>query len=115
MPLTAEEKAELTNELSKAVTANMEASLKPISEAITSLQENQKTLSDSLTANARAAEATKRAEVAAKFGDVVANALSGDALDEMHKKLGSTTALGANSAETQAPTGAPDPATYLKA
>lgn len=59
----------------------------PIAERLTALETNQKALSESLTANARAAEAGKREVVAKALGQVVADALTGNALDEAHAKL----------------------------
>lgn len=106
MPLTAEEKAELTTEISRAVTANIGQSLadamKPVTESVQALQANHKELADKLTANDRAAETEKRKAVAAQFGDVIANSLSGAALDEMHAKLGSAADLAANASQQQA-------------
>lgn len=99
MPLTPEEKAELTSDISKAVTANIGQAvadaIKPVSDAVTALQANHKELADQLTANAKAEEAEKRKAVAAAHGDIVANALSGEALDAMHKSLGTAAPLGA--------------------
>ncbi|WP_202960990.1 hypothetical protein [Bordetella trematum] len=97
MPLTPEEKAELTTDISKAVTANMAQAvadaLKPVSEAVQTLQANQQALSDTLTANARAEEADKRKAVAAVHGEIVANALSGEPLDAIFKALGTAAPL----------------------
>lgn len=104
MPLTPEEKAELTSDISKAVTANIGQAvadaIKPVSDAVTALQANHKELADQLTANAKAEEAEKRKAVAAVHGDIVANALSGEALDAMHKSLGTAAPLGAGHIET---------------
>ncbi len=98
MPLTPEEKAELTSDISKAVTANIGQAvadaIKPVSDAVATLKANQDALADQLTANAKAAEADKRKAVAAAHGEIVANALSGEALDAMHKSLGSAAPLG---------------------
>lgn len=100
MPLTPEEKAELTNDVSNAVveklTANLKQTFEPMQEAITELQTNHKQLSDSLTANQRAEVAEKRAEVAKVHGEVVANALEGEALDTMYKNLGKAATLSTN-------------------
>lgn len=81
-------------ELDEALAANNKAqgeALKelfaPIAERLTALETNQKTISDSLTANSRAAEAEKRKVVAEKLGQTVADALTGNALDEAHAKL----------------------------
>ncbi|WP_338494165.1 hypothetical protein VRB23_06670 [Erwinia aphidicola] len=113
MPLTKEELDQIGNIVNSAIAANNEVSLKPITEALTGIQANQKTLSDSLTANSRAEEKTKRDAVAAVHGEIVANALSGEALEAMHKSIGAPAPLGANSATNQAPTGAPDPKSYF--
>lgn len=106
MPLTAEEKAELTTDISKAITANIGQAIadamKPVTTAVDELQANHKALADTLTANARAAEADKRKAVAAKHGDVVANALSGEALEAMFKSLGDAATLAGNSGQGQA-------------
>lgn len=101
MPLTAEEKAELTTEISKAITTNisqaMVDAIKPVSDAVAELKTNHQVLADQLTANQRAEETEKRKAVAAKHGEVVANALSGDALDAMFKSLGDAATLAGNS------------------
>ena len=114
MPLTKEELDQIGNIVSGAIAANNEASLKPINEALALIQTNQKTLSDSLTANSRAEEVTKRAAVAAVHGEIVANALAGEALDAMFKNLGEAAPLGTNSANNQTPTGAPEASTYFQ-
>lgn len=114
MPLTKEELDQIGNIVSGAIAANNEASLKPINEALALIQTNQKTLSDSLTANSRAEEVTKRAAVAAVHGEIVANALAGEALEAMFKSLGEAAPLGTNSANNQTPTGAPEASTYFQ-
>lgn len=114
MPLTKEELDQIGNIVSGAITANNEVSLKPINEALALIQTNQKTLSDSLTANSRAEEVTKRAAVAAVHGEIVANALAGEALEAMFKNLGEAAPLGTNSANNQTPTGAPEASTYFQ-
>ncbi|MCI2809382.1 hypothetical protein [Eoetvoesiella caeni] len=113
MPLTPEEKAGLVTDVGAAVAANVAEQLKPLTDAVAALQANQTALSDSLTANARAEEVEKRKAVAEKHGEVVANALSGDALEAMYKSLGTAAPLAGNSGQEQAETGAPDPATYF--
>lgn len=113
MPLTTEEKNELITEIGKGIAANVAEALKPITEKVDALQANQKTLSDTLTANSRAEESTKRAEVAKVHGEIVANALSGEALDDAFKRIGNAAPLAGNSAQTQPETGAPDPTAHL--
>lgn len=98
MPLTPEEKAELTQDISKAVAANMAEALKPITDKVDKLQANHQALADTLTANQKAEEDEKRKAVAAKYGEVVANALFSDALDAMFKSLGEPAPLAGNSA-----------------
>lgn len=113
MPLTKEEMEQIGSMIGEAVATNTEKALKPLSDKVDALQANHKTLSDTLTANSRAEEVTKRAEVAKVHGEIVANALSGEALDTMFKSLGKAAPLGTNSAQTQVETGAPDPATHF--
>lgn len=92
---TAEGELEMTpEELAAALAANntkimesVTAIVAPVATAVTELQANHKVLSDSLTANTRAAEATKRTEVAAKIGEAAAALLTGNALDEAHAAL----------------------------
>lgn len=114
MPLTTEEKQELISEIGKGLAANFAEALNPIKDAITGLQANQDKLTETLTANSRAEEKTKRDAVAKVHGDIVANALSGDALDAMFKSLGEAAPLGTNNAQQQKETGAPNPAEYFK-
>ena len=114
MPLTTEEKQELISEIGKGLAANFAEALNPIKDAITGLQANQDKLAETLTANSRAEEKTKRDAVAAVHGDIVANALSGDALEAMFKSLGEAAPLGTNSAQQQKETGAPNPDEYFK-
>lgn len=114
MPLTTEEKQELISEIGKGLAANFAEALNPIKEAITGLQANHKELSDTLTANSRAEEKTKREAVSKVHGEIVANALSGDALDAMFKSLGEAAPLGANNAQQQKETGAPAAEAHFK-
>lgn len=100
MSLTTEEKAALTKDITDAVVAQVGEvvanAIKPIDEAVQTLQTNHDALSESLTANQRAEETAKRAEVAKVHGEVVANSLSGEALDALHKNLGSAAAISTN-------------------
>ncbi|WP_370972945.1 hypothetical protein [Enterobacter hormaechei] len=114
MPLTTEEKQELISEIGKGLAANFAEALNPIKDAITGLQANQDKLNETLTANSRAEEKTKRDAVAAVHGDIVANALSGDALEAMFKSLGEAAPLGTNNAQQHKETGAPSAAEYFK-
>ncbi|HBC9089325.1 TPA: hypothetical protein KE767_004336 [Citrobacter koseri] len=114
MPLTTEEKQELISEIGKGLAANFAEALNPIKDAITGLQANQDKLTETLTANSRAEEKTKREAVAKVHGEIVANALSGEALDAMFKTIGESAPLGTNSAQQQKETGAPNPDEYFK-
>lgn len=114
MPLTPEEKQELISEIGKGLAANIAESFKPLTEKVDALQANQQQLAETLTANSRAEEKAKREAVAAKHGDIVANALSGDALDAMYKTLGEAVPLGTNNAQQQKEAGAPNPDEYFK-
>ena len=107
MPLTTEEKQELISEIGKGLAANFAEALNPIKDAITGLQANQDKLTETLTANSRAEEKAKRDAVAAVHGDIIANALSGEALDAMFKSLGEAAPLGTNNAQQHKETGAP--------
>lgn len=114
MPLTTEEKQELISEIGKGLAANFAEALNPIKDAITGLQANQDKLAETLTANSRAEEKIKREAVAKVHGEIVANALSGEALDAMFKTIGESAPLGTNSAQQQKETGAPNPDEYFK-
>lgn len=114
MPLTTEEKQELISEIGKGLAANFADALNPIKDAITGLQANQDKLTETLTANSRAEEKTKREAVAKVHGDIVANALSGEALDAMFKTIGEAAPLGTNNAQRQKEAGAPNPDEYFK-
>lgn len=105
MPLTTEEKAELVKDIGAQIAANFAETIKPLSEAVEQLQANQSELRDTLTANAKAEEAEKRKAVAAKLGEVVANSLSGEALDAAVEKLSDPAGIAPNSAanESDAP------------
>lgn len=97
-------------ELDEALAANaktqgeaLEKLFAPIAERLSKLETNQSALSESLTANARAAEADKRKVVAEKLGQATADSLTGNALDECHAKLvGSATIVGGFQANTGA-------------
>lgn len=113
MPLTTEEKQELITEIGKGLAANFAEALKPITEKVDSLQANHNQLAETLTANSRAEEKTKREAVAKVHGEIVANALSGEPLDAMFKSLGSSAPLAGNAAQSQQEAGAPDPKTHF--
>lgn len=105
MPLTPEERAEIVKDVGEAV-GNQ---LKPLSEevsslksTVTTLQENHQQLSDNLTANQRAEEAKQREAVAKVHGEVVANQLSGEALNAMYESLGKPKPIGDNGVTTNA-------------
>lgn len=118
MPITEQERADLTKDISEAVTANVATALadaiKPITEKVDAMEANIKATNDAVTANARKDEAEKREAVKAKLGEVVANALQGDALDAAYKQLGEAAPLGdGQSMQPNAETGAPDPVAYF--
>lgn len=112
MPLTSEEKAELAADITKSVAANMAEQLQPLAQRLETLETNHQQLSETLTANQRAEEATKREAVAAKFGKAVAEGLTGNALDELYKQCDSAPALAGNGRSDE-PKGAPDPNEYF--
>ncbi|EBX4799276.1 TPA: hypothetical protein ACF632_004859 [Salmonella enterica] len=114
MPLTKEELEQLGSMVSEAVATNTEKAIKPLAEKVDALQANQQQLAETLTANSRAEEKAKREAVAKVHGEIVANALSGDALDAMYKTIGESAPLGTNSAQQQKETGAPAASEYFK-
>ncbi|HID9706251.1 TPA: hypothetical protein ACXI3L_001452 [Serratia marcescens] len=114
MPLTTEEKQELITEIGKGLAANFAEALKPITEKVDALQANHNQLAETLTANSRAEEKTKREAVAAVLGELAANALTGEALDDAFKRLGSSAQLGGNSGQHQQENGAPAAEEYFK-
>lgn len=113
MPLTTEDTELLRKIVGEAIAANNDATIKPLSESIAAIQTNQQQLAETLTANSRAEEKSKREAVAKVHGEIVANALSGEALDAMFKTIGESAPLGTNSAQQQKETGAPDFNTYF--
>jgi hypothetical protein len=113
MPLTKEELDQIGDIVGKAITANNATAITPLAEAIAAIQTNQTQLAETLTANSRAEEKTKRDAIAAVHGEIVANALQGEALEAMFKSLGEAAPLGTNSAKNPPVTGAPDPAAYF--
>jgi Skp family chaperone for outer membrane proteins len=107
MPLTKEELEQIGSMIGQAVATNTEAAIKPLAEKVDALQANQQQLAETLTANSRAEEKAKREAVTKVHGDIVANALSGEALDAMFKSLGEAAPLGTNNAQQHKETGAP--------
>lgn len=98
MPITPEESAAVAKQTAELLAVNLKEALAPITSAITALQEGQTKVTEQLTANARSEETAKRAIVAAKHGEIVANGLSGEALDAMVKSCGTAAPLAGNSA-----------------
>lgn len=94
MPLTAEDKTELAAIVNTAVAAGV----KPLQDQVTQLQAEQSSMQQTITANAQAALAGKRAKVAAKFGDVVANSATPEALEALEAQCGEATPLLPNGA-----------------
>jgi hypothetical protein len=113
MPLTKEELEQIGSMVSEAVATNTEKAIKPLSDKVDALQANQEKLSETLTANSRAEEQTMRDAVKEVHGEIIANALTGEALKEMFSKMGEATQIGANNAKNPPVTGAPDPAAYF--
>lgn len=87
-----EEQQAMQDKIVAAVNESLAAQIKPLSDRLGALETNQQTLSDALTANARAQEADKRAKVAEVLGQTVADALTGNALDEAYAKVAGTAA-----------------------
>lgn len=110
--MTPEEKAAMLQEMKQVVNDGITEAIKPMAESIQTLQANQKDLSDQLTANSRAEEAEKRAVVAEALGELAANSLTGEALDEAYAKIGKSKPLG-EPANNSSQDGAPNPDEYF--
>ena len=117
MPLTKEERAELVKEINESITANMAnaiaEALKPVQASVEELQTNQKAIKEEIAANADKEVAEKRAAVAKVHGEIVANALSGEALEAMFKSLGNATPMATNAASEGKKGEVPDFNTYF--
>ncbi|HIA8530116.1 TPA: hypothetical protein ACWS2F_001679 [Escherichia coli] len=124
MPLTKEERAELVKEINEGLAANIAnavaEALKPVQASVEELQTNQeelqtnqKAIKEEIAANANKEVAEKRAAVAKVHGEIVANALSGEALEAMFKSLGKATPLAANTASEDKKGEVPDFNTYF--
>jgi hypothetical protein len=124
MPLTKEERAELVKEINEGLAANIanavaealkpvQASVKELQTNQEELQTNQKAIKEEIAANANKEVAEKRAAVAKVHGEIVANALSGEALEAMFKSLGKATPLAANTASENKKGEVPDFNTYF--
>ncbi|WP_218012871.1 hypothetical protein, partial [Streptococcus salivarius] len=122
MPMTQEERAALVKEttvavneaLSPVVTKAIADAVGPLTEALGTLKANQDALTEKLTANSRREETEMREAVKAKYGELVANSLSGDALVEMFKTCGAPAAALAGNAATQPAGDAFNPADFPK-
>ena len=99
MAFTAEDQATITSIVANAVAT----AIKPVADDLAAARTELAGVQAAITANARAAEATQRAAVAAKFGDVVANSLQGDALEAMFKQCGDAAALQGNNKQPDTP------------
>ncbi|HCP2531726.1 TPA: hypothetical protein OC315_001955 [Escherichia coli] len=117
MPLTPEERAELVKEINEGLAANIAnavaEALKPVQASVEELQTNQKAIKEEIAANANKEEAEKRAAVMKVHGEIVANALSGEALEEMFKNLSKAAPLATNAAEEGKKGEVPDFNTYF--
>ena len=81
--MTPEEKTELATMVANAVGA----AVTPLGERLTAIEGTTKAMNDSFVANAKAADDVKRAAVAKVHGQVVADALVGNALNVMFDTL----------------------------
>ena len=119
MPITEQEQAALTKDISQAVIKDVGEvianALKPFSTQLEALQTNQSKITESLMANEKAEEAEKRKVVAEKHGEVVANSLSGEGLDALYKSCGKSAPIGNSAAATGTleANKAPNPTEYL--
>lgn len=77
----------------EATVAAINAAIEPLKTELAAVTEVNEALKAQLAANTSAAEADKRAAVAAEHGDIVANALTGEALDAMYAKCAKAAGL----------------------
>lgn len=70
----------------EAIVSAVNTAVAPLQEQLTAVTQANEALAAKLKANTDAAEADKRKAVAAEHGDIVANALTGEALDAMYAK-----------------------------
>lgn len=98
MSLTPEEKADLIKDFSNIIVTEV---VQPIGERIAALEANQKAMQESLTANQKAEEASKRAAVAEVMGELIANQLSGEALDDAFDRVSRGEELAPNHASSR--------------
>lgn len=82
-----EEQQAMQDKIIAALNESLAAKVDPLGARLDKLEANQTALSETLTANARAAEAEKRSKVESVLGKAVADALTGNALDEAFAKL----------------------------
>lgn len=79
--------------LAAIVNGAVATAVKPLQDQVTALQANQEKIGTTIAANAEAALADKRAKVKAKFGDVVANTATAEALDALVAQCGEAAPL----------------------
>ncbi len=118
MPLTTEDQAAVTKIVTDALAANSQAlaeQLKPLAQTVGELKANQEAMNKALTANQDAEEKRMREAVAKVHTEVVANALSGEALKAMFDKLPAAQNLAPNSSTAAAAqaNATPDAGTYF--
>lgn len=103
--MTPEEKAALAKEVgtiaANAAKEAVTAAMGDLTEKVNALSANQTALADSLTANSKAEEKSMREAVAKEMGDLIANSLQGEALQDAFKRIGKPAAIAGNSAEAK--------------
>lgn len=96
--MTPEEKTALLKEMGEVAANAAKEAVQGVNNKLDTFIANQQAQADAAKAEVEAKDAELRKDVAAVHGDVVANALSGEALAEMHKKLGVAAPIQGNSA-----------------
>ncbi len=109
MPLTEDE----LKKIGEMISNSTKEAVEPINQKLEKLEANTDEQFKKLTANHDAEETRKREAVKAVHGEIIANALQGEALDEMFKKLGTAAPIAPNSATSQPQTGAPKADEYF--
>lgn len=97
--MTPEEKSALVKELGEVAANAAKEAVKDVNEKLDTFIANQQAQADAAKAEVEAKDAELRKDVAAVHGDVVANALAGEALAAMHKTLGKAAPIQGNSAD----------------
>lgn len=113
MPMTAEERAELLKDLGAVIKENIDTAIAPVNTAIEELKTNAADMQAKIAANADKELVLKRAAIAKVHGEMIANSLADDKVEEVFKGLGEAQQIAANNAQEEQKAEIPDPAKYF--